>query len=325
MAEMVSNPCSATLVPGLYGSDAGMLARLKRSLRLNYTNDPGATAGYVAWCPDYTKLGNLVIHRTTDSSVGPTNTALDPFGTAASKASFIGDPAQGFLNSDIVSDMRPIGACVTMQYIGSLRDSSGEVAFIHNIPAADLLTGGVGGSPLTVDDIFAYSTEKRRFGLETLENIFKPTDENSVHFRTQDDALYTNAPTILSQNADNFSPTMIGFAWRGTNPEAPITFDYIKNVEWRAETSAGLGQTSNASVGTSALPIVRRTIEEQHPQPWLRVAGNGLMQQGRVAFQQAGTQVVEHGKHKFLEFIKKEMGSLLQGGLSSAIPLMLSL
>lgn len=331
-ADMVADPCNATLVPGLYGSDAGMLARLKRSIRFDYTSFgfTGATAGYFVWCPDYTNAisnesANVFFYGTTDSAIAPVNTTVNPFGITGSAKS-IGDPAGAFLSSDLVSDCRPIGACMTMQFIGALRDSSGEVAFIHNMPTQDLLTGGAGGSPITVDDIFAYTTEKQRLGLEKLENIFKPTDENSVHFRDELDILYSvaaGAVTTVTPNSENFSSTLIGFAWRGAQAEAPLTFDFIKNVEWRAETSAGLGQNPNTSTGPSALPLVRRTIEKAHPQPWLRTLGQGMLGQASNALQQAGSGLLQLGMGHFKQAALSELGAISSAGMA-ALPLLIA-
>jgi hypothetical protein len=299
---------------------------------LNYSVNgfAGATAGYIVWCPDYTNyqsnLGaNTFWYGTTDSSIAPVNTTVDPYGTLGS-AMAIGDPAYNFLASDLVSDCRPVGACMTMQFIGTLRDSSGEVAFIHNLPTQDLLTGGAGGTPLTVDDIFAYTTEKQRLGLEKLENVFKPTDENSVHFRDEDDKLYDVAPgvvTTVSANSENFSSTLIGFAWRGAQPEAPLTFDFIKNVEWRAETSAGLGQNPNTTTGPSVLPVVRRTIEKTHRQPWLRTVGQTLLGEAKSAITQAGSGLLQFVMGQFKQAAMSELGAITSAGLS-ALPLLIA-
>lgn len=331
---MVSDPCSATLIPGLYGSDEGMLARTKRSIRFDYGGN-GATAGMFLWCPDYTNgydvpptQSNIFKFSTTNSSTPIVNTAANGLGTGtASSASghVTSDPANGLLRGDIVSDMRPLAACIQMQYIGSLRDSSGEIAYVQNLPVADLLYGGAGGGPLSVDNVFAYTTHKARFGLETYENVFKPSVENSSHFRDENDSLLVLdtgvAATTVSDNVENFSPTWIGFAWRGATAEAPLTFDLIKNVEWRAEASAGLGQTSASSTGPNHVNTVQRVIEKAQRgdhSPWLRIAHSG-----RNVFNTAARSMLDltstemggratnaignYGKQKFLEFAGREL------------------
>jgi len=341
-AQMLLDPCSATLVPGLYGSDQGMLARNKQSRKFDYTLSgfAGATSGYIMWCPDYTNVHtgapfnmNCFQFATTDSSTRPLNTASDPFGMQSATGTAVArtDPAGAFLTTDLVADYRPIGGCVTFEYVGSLKESAGQITYIHNIPAATVLNGGAGGTPLSVDEIFAYSAgPTSRLGLETYENIFRPTEENSTHFRSEDDALFlvnSGTETVLSENARNFSPQMIGFAWRGAPPEAPIVIELTKNGEWRPEASAGLGQASgqttpSSALGSGVLPIATRVAERASGgrSPWFRTMGQGLLAQARHAWNDATGGLMAAANGKLLTFAQKEMAALSQ----SAVPLLLS-
>jgi len=278
LAEMVADPCNSELIPGLYGSSSGMLARTKRSVLLPTAATD--TAGYILWDPDYTtappddpllfpKTGNFVIWHAADSSQRPTNSTTEPYGSffAGNTATFQPDPSHPLLATTLVADMRTLGACLQLTYTGTLLNSAGEIAVITNLPAQELLTGGAGSTPLTVDELFAYSPHKGRFTPETHEVKFKPRTSSSPIYRNEQQNMMQHNDgqvTAIPFSTRGFAPQVLGFAWRGMTPGSSLTYDVLKNVEWRAEASAGIGQTPVHHSGPSKAPIVNQILQS-HP------------------------------------------------------------
>jgi len=133
-----------------------------------------------------------------------------------------------------------------MTYFGKMLDSAGEVGYISNLPARDLLEGGAGSQPLSVDDLMRYCNNKSRFGVDTLENVYRPNIGNSDVFHTVNENLFTIGtgvtPTDVSVTAATRDPRCFGFVWRNTEPNAGIVFDFTKSIEWRPTPSSGLTQ-----------------------------------------------------------------------------------
>lgn len=309
LAQMVADPCSGPLVPGLYGSASGMLARLKRSEALS-SHVHGSSSGYVLWDPDFSNQknvvfpkakGNLVVWLSDDPSQNPVNTTAEPYGNGnhnapepSNTAEFLADPAANLLESDIVSDARPLAACLQLTYTGTLLNAAGEICFITNLPAASVLNGGTGNVPLNVNDLFAYAPHKERFSPETHEVKFRPGDA-SKFYRNEEDALFSfpvasgaaTGPTAVTEVAEGFVPKVIGFAWRGLTPGSSLTYDVIKNIEWRAETGSGLGQMTEMHSGPSQAPVVNAYLDSHPKHNWFGRIGHAMSTGFGIANQMA--------------------------------------
>ena len=282
--DMVLNPCESTLVPGLYGTSEGLLARLKATYHipaLGGTPHGASTCGYVLWCPDFcnkddgfgswTTQGNLFEWQHTSSSVAPSNSGGFPYGTCRDRVVdgtvttlTLDDPAANLVRSDIVSDARVLGACMQMTYYGKMLDAAGEVGYISNLPVNELLSGGAGGIPISVDDLLVYCNNKQRMGVDTLEAVYRPNELSSNHFRTNEQRLLgmdTPNPTIIPPEAATLSPRCFGFVWRNVEPDAGLVFDFTKSIEWRAEAGSGLSQTPIHTTGSSLVPSVNAIVD----------------------------------------------------------------
>jgi len=347
---MVADPCGSTLVPGMYGSSEGLLARLKSSV---HTNSGGATpntatCGYLLWCPDYHNTfndnfpdqpsgGNCFMFLNEDSTVHPTNSpgiggTGGPFGSrnrafdGYSTAATIDDPAGPLVSSDVVSDARPLSACMAMTYYGRMDESAGEVGFISNLPIEELLDGGRGGDPLSVDELMNYTNKKMRLGVDTIESVYRLNDGSSEHFRAYEDSMYSIQPgaTTVVSNAKVLSPRVFGIVWRRTQPGAGLTFDLTKSIEWRAEASSGITQTPIHTYSRSKVPQVNAkldTIERRGHPIWDRVVTTGkslVSQISQMALSGTG-QLVARGATKR---IGSSLGSALRVGMAEA-PLLL--
>lgn len=296
---MVSDPCGADLVPGLYGTSEGLLARTKVGHNLSPGTFAPITAGYALWCPDFSNTksidtpGNVYIFVTDNSSDAPANNELNnnaffavptsQGATALTNTAFhIGDPAAALLESTTVADARCLSACMTMTYLGRMRDSSGEMCFIQNLPLSELLTGRSGDLPVSVDQLFTYSSHKNRLGIDTIETVYRPNTLSTDHFRTSQqsplllDLLQVPLRTKIEPTIASYAPRVFGFVWRNTEGNAPFSFDFIKNIEWRPEVVSGFTQVPMTVSGPSRLETTLAYLDrlsKSNPNVWNRILG----------------------------------------------------
>jgi hypothetical protein len=325
---MVLNPCESSLVPGLYGTSEGLLARLKSTYHIPAMagHPAGAsTCGYVLWCPDYfnkdtassqagfSEQGNLFAWQNDDSTVAPSNSGGFPYGSNRNPTidgtlttRTLDDPAANLLRSDIVADARVIGACMQMTYYGKMLDSAGEVGFISNLPVEELILGGSGAVPISVDDLLVFCNNKSRMGVDTLENVYRPNELSSNHFRTNSVSMLTMNPpsdAIVSTEAQTLSPRCFGFVWRNVEPDAGLVFDFTKSIEWRAETSSGLTQTPIHTTSSSLVPMINASIDAHERRTgvhiWERLKSSTASLRGeisKIAFTGMGKLLKEGGR-----------------------------
>jgi len=286
-AQMIRDPCNARLIPGLYGAAEGLIARTKTTFTTTVSTFPAPnTAGYVLWCPDFNIAkggvpGCIFVYQTSLSNAAPANVPAGPYGAGSAQpaaintAYHVADPAAALVASDVVADARCLSACMTMTFLGKMIDSSGEVCFLQNVPISELLSGGTGSTPATIDQLFNYSASKQRFGVETLETVYRLNLNSSDKFR--DDTLFplvlAGGITVTDPVSETFAPRVFGFAWRGTAPDAPISFDFIKNIEWRPEAISGFAQVPIVNSGRSFAGPALSFIDQMGPEAWSHVKG----------------------------------------------------
>jgi len=277
--SLVADPCNAELHPGLYGSTQGLLARLKAS-----TNNSAGTSGangFVLWAPDFSNSGtqsgggNILCFCSDNSSDVPTNTATIPFASgndwSAGGGGFsIMDPAHALLSGDTARDARTMSACMKMTYFGRLTNSAGQVAFIDNSSIANLLRGAGGDTVPSVDEWFRSSNDVRRIGLDTFENVWRPTTGSDI-FRGGEDQC-VNIGVIGGYNTTEAEvsrvvpPTLFGFAWRGVySTDTNLAFEFIKNIEWRPEVASGLSTLGIHSSGPSHASTTLAILDHHNP------------------------------------------------------------
>lgn len=302
-ASMVADPCNCQLIPGLYGDQEGMMARVKKTL----FNQTTGSAGYILWIPEYSNNGeadtkrgdiysggNLFTWSTNNPSQEPYNYSSATDGkeaygeiteqlqilssaggqfrlaTTNSSATACIDPAFPFVSSDIVQDARTLGACIDIKYTGQLYNSSGEICGITDLPLDALIAGGSSLSCASVDQLFQYSTDTKRLGVDKMEVVARLSDA-AEHFKTQFDAPLacaseqdqsvdksTTQPTDIARTQQ---PTVFGFAWRGLDLDtrkANLVFNLYKNIEWRPKPISGI--THATPIATSAQSQLKNTL-----------------------------------------------------------------
>lgn len=284
-AKMIKHPCDATLVPGIFGTVEGMMARSR--VDFSSTSVAAATSGYVLWSPEYHNApgdpaqpvgnGNAFIFVSANPDTSPSNGSgvappNFPYGSAplwevlGLTASMVTDPIAKMLVDDMVQDARTISACVRVCYTGKMQNASGEIAFLHDVPYTALLGDGAGAKPLTISQLFQYSTRSQRLGVETYETVWHPT-KPTAPFRSEDQGCVVVKNAVVSTVTEVAlvdQPTFFGFAWRGMDNGQvnPLTIDLIKNVEWRASTIIGLTHTPAKQIfSISPLPAALKKLD----------------------------------------------------------------
>ena len=316
-AAMIADPCNCTLLPGLHGTSEGLLARVKKTL-FNATDD---TCGYVLWIPDYScnfgdynervpptsvKCGNLFIWSSKQPDHQPYNFKVDleskmAYGgqlsdnfvpaTEFSSAYTSTDPAAVLVSGDIVQDSRTLSACIKMKYTGQLYNASGEIAFIQDLPLASILYGATDNEAASVNQLFQQATQTGRFGSDTAEVISRP-DETSHVFRTDRSTPIEitdaeNASTRISAEGKSQGPNVFGFAWRGLaipdGQAANLTFEFIKNIEWRPEPISGLTHATPRVINT--IPKTQSAVKylDDHSSSWSTKLMSGIGEVSKLA------------------------------------------
>lgn len=328
---MIADPCHSTLIPGIYGDQDGLLAKVQQTF-----SNPGvstATCGYILWAPDYhdgpTNLGtsvagtaNLFVWTSDNSSTNPTNSDAFPYGAennpfepSTDSAGALPDPARDLLSSDLVADARTIASCMQMTYTGPMFEASGQFCQIENLPLDSVLTGGFSGLPPSVDDIFRLSTKKGRLGTDTREAVSRPSDLSGT-FRNAETAPILvgsqgNTASLLTDPGRVQQPEFYGFAWRGigggnnTSPN-PIVFELIKSIEWRPAPISGLTHAQPRTINpTSMVHKATQHLDKVMP-GWttrvvgaLQTAGSAL---ARAAFSGVGNLIGRQAANSMLTF-----------------------
>jgi hypothetical protein len=272
---MVADPCNAQLESGLFGDEEGMLARFKTSESTDSKVD--STSGFVLWCPEFCCHESSVNgfgFVTSDANQGPNNDGANP---AFSGAAWTGnvtpalnpgfalrDPVAQFMSNDLAQDSRCLSACLQMTYSGAMQDSRGQFCRISNFPLEAILSGNDSNTPVTVNQLFQYSSRVERLGIDTVDVVHRGQERNSATFRSEEDDCLdvgNGAPSSVPQTTALLGLKVYGFAWRNVNSQAELNFMLTKNIEWRASPSSGLTQTTVRSNGQSLLPIVTASLD----------------------------------------------------------------
>lgn len=337
-ARMIADPCSAQLVPGLYGSEEGFLGRFKKSYPLPAVT--GATCGYVLWAPNYHLagvnggvaggFGNIFIYQTTVPSYVPSNsTAVNgAFGagltTSTITASTIADPCYNFINGNTARDARLVSACIRSDYLGAMSDVSGQVVMVENLMLADL----VDQLP-SVNELFDYYGKTHRVSLDTSEVVYRPEVTGLERFLDPEDhALVigaTGAASAVGNDAHHFQPTVFGFAWRGL-PAADlskITVEFIKNIEWRPETGQGLrGNVPNSITGgVNMQKAALVALDQTHPgwnTPTYEKIASGVTTMAKAVWSGIAPSIAANGA----KYVGRIAGNVAMGA-ARASPLLL--
>jgi len=302
-----------------------------------------STCGYFLWCPDYSctqnkaygsysDQANVFVWQNASPAAIPLNNDAFPYGSAQDPivdgvftAYNRPDPAGPLVASGTVADARVLSACLQMTYYGTMTESAGEVGFVNGLPLEELLTGGPSNGPFSVNQLMTFVNNKTRLGVDTLECIYRPNELSSEHFRSRTDSPLILGPgggatvveTVLDESARALSPRVFGFVWRNTQPDAGLTFDMTKSLEWRPDTTVGLTQVPIVSYGPSRVPAVTRALdahERRTGRPiWNRIMGAMKSVAGQIsqlALSGTGQKAIRWGEGQLMQAGQRYLGAM---------------
>lgn len=284
LARLLNDPCEAPLVAPQYGaSSGGYLTKLSRFFNVNMSE---GTSGYCVWFPDYTGrtysgglAANCFCFANDSAGAAAVNTTAAPMGAASSAGAINGvaftDPAYTFVSTEVVQDCRTASACVKMTYTGRNDALAGRVGIISGFSRDALLVGNE-GSPPTISEFFNYATDVTRTPMDVTELKFKPSEGSEFYRNVNniEDVAFehgTIGTSALKIGAGSSSATGtgIGFCWSGLDPSSSLTFDFLKNIEWRPEFSSSLASPPQ-TVSTSGGNLMSRAVAylDKHAPGW---------------------------------------------------------
>jgi len=167
---------------------------------------------------------------------------------------------------------------MSLTYYGSMSSAAGEICYIENLPLNDLLNGGAGAVPLSVDGLFRSTTKHQRLTTDTHEVVYRPNGAHGDTFFNQTPApitYYSGAPTQTSDVATMHGMKVFGFAWRNAPSGISHTHTLTKVAEWRPETHSGLPRISPTTIGPSIVPHAIATLDKHVPGWTSRVVDKG--------------------------------------------------
>jgi hypothetical protein len=201
------------------------------------------------------------------------------------------DPAAVLLSGDIVQDARTLSACIKMKYTGQLVNASGEIAFIQDLPLTSILYGAGNNEATSVNQLFQNATQTGRFGSDTAEVISRPDETSHVFRNDRSTPLQVSdsegGTTSLSSEGKSQGPNVFGFAWRGlaipSGQAANLTFEFIKNIEWRPEPISGLTHATPRVINT--IPKTQSVVKylDDMSSTWTTKLMSGINQVSKLA------------------------------------------
>lgn len=308
-AKLISDPCYGPLVRSVGGGGEGSIIERVRST-VTFPSAAANTSGYVVWYPEFTgkgnynsyASGNCFAFENASASVRPTNTLPAPMGKIAidSTGYFIPDPMlPNLVSASAFARSKTLAACIQLEYISKLSDCSGQIAVIQNYSLAAFdQNSGVTGSefqPPSVNEIFAYASERDRLQLDGAEIKWCPSDDSSK-FRTSEaenigvtsgsatlaDAVFWIGSTAVEvTKLVTPNPQLVHgicIAWRGIAPTANcLSMNLVKvgDLELAARNNAienPRATSDDTSIQTTISQVVSY-LDGLMPQ-WQRVAGH---------------------------------------------------
>jgi len=270
---MIADPCNAELVPGMYGSNQGMLARFKASFAFSeYQAAWGAYKyGYILWYPTFhnatTTSGhaNLFFFGSSSPAVTPTLLNYGVFGNSTS-ASSATDPAYNFVSGDVCQDARTLSACIVSTYTGTTSDAQGLYIPITNFPLTAALSGGTGNAPATVDQLRNYATMQER-AATTDEVVWRPSVSSTFYpFSTEGVLVSNGSNSTIPSSSVVANPVGIALVYYNVSALSDYTVTCYKNIEWRAEPTSGLTMQPPKGVDNPArISKALNTLDNKKP------------------------------------------------------------
>lgn len=268
-AKMIDDPCGAELVPGLYGSNAGYLARFHTNSGVQ--NVTSGTCGVVLWAPNYSNIGYVSGTSTCWNAFQAVTVSIDdPIimsgvgGSTTGSGGGMPDPAYAFASSATCAGTRCLGACIRFSYTGSVSNASGQISAVR-VPFAVIEEAVNGAVALTPARLLQYATDTRRMPLDTMEVKWRPSADDTFRSTAGGTSVLGDDPVVrfntgvytIGTKATQEQPYFIGFVWRGvTNSDgvlSTIAYDLYKNVEWTPSVNSGLASQNSVQMADSGV------------------------------------------------------------------------
>jgi hypothetical protein len=189
--NMVLDPCNSALAPNAYRGKDGFVNRFAASFDLTANTNP---CGVVAFWPRYNRV--FLLGLATNSTVF----AMDFYGLGG----YVG-PGGAYLGTN-ASETRPIGACITSDYVGTELDRQGQV--ITGVVPYKAVAGG----SLTIAGLKQLLQVWRRTPDEPAETkwIPSPSDEDYQAISATLPAIYGD-DNIIVHVFDGFAANKMVF------------------------------------------------------------------------------------------------------------------
>lgn len=270
-AKLVADPCNGPLTSTI-GPDPSTPVLVRNRTTRTLDPNPALPDGYAIWFPSFTNRGkyneiyspsNVYLHQTGAPATRPINSAITPMGTVGltNTGIFLPDPAYYVTSgtSSTFSRSKAMAACIQLEYTGALQSIGGQVAVISNfsLAAFDMNRGAPATwiQPPSVDEVFAYASERHRISLDGHEVVWRPRATTSVlrsngdagtgtpdiNMGPKSDTCFWNGSTTVVAPATSAMPTTvvppnpseiygICIAWRGinTNTTGGMILNFVK-------------------------------------------------------------------------------------------------
>ena len=163
------------------------------------------------------------------------------------------------------------------QYTGPLQSTQGEIAYVENIPAEEVLEGTASGSSLTVENLFVRATKTINLAKDTYELVYRPDVAHPAQWVNwaAGGAYAGGTPpssgSYVTSNQNAIRPRYFGFAFRGVTPAIIESFslDFFKVVEWRPNSGTGIPGRIPRGVSEHPNPAAKAlTFLDQHFPGW---------------------------------------------------------
>lgn len=317
-AQLIMDPCSGPLNSSISVVEGTIMERSRTVISLN--TGLNNTSGYVIWYPSYSSVTgnanhlsnyNLFAYESVVPSVAPTNSTPSPMGIGlAATGVFVADPSSGFIGgTSSFARQKTLSACMQFDFLGALSSIAGQVAIVKNVSLATFDTGtGLTGhnyTPMSVDQIFAYASERTRTQIGGHEAVWRPS-VNEVTFRTNGMESYTGTVTPASDVANvcfwsgqattcataerSTTPNEalgIIIAWKGLPATSPIQVTCVKTfaLELAARSGAieSIPRQLSSSDENGRLSAALKWIDTMYPDWQSKIMNAGINKVGALA------------------------------------------
>jgi hypothetical protein len=271
LANLINNPCSAEIVPGVYAGEQGFTSRFVSDLVLS------ATVGYTC---------GVVIYHPSSGNVHASGAAASSSATTiayAASASYT--PGYGTTNT-VASKQRAVAACITtFASSASATTLTGEL--VAGVCSLDTLPQG---SSLTFDSFFSLGSMRAALEKKTVDVKWFPN--------TLDDR-YTTCNTLTG--ADVSDTNVIFMAFRGYPAALGVSVRLTGVIEWTPKIGVGVASSNNVNAEPVNHNAVVGALQRKNPS-WWHTMGENLKEDSLKAARYVGQAALSFGAQRASQY-----------------------